>query len=157
MHGLRTTSVLILDDNDEDALRIQKSLSLRGIGAILIPGALGEQRPSEPITGIRVAVLDIDLGLLTAAAGQVRHTARLVDELIDPRNGPYVAVVWTSNPEYFDLFREELLANRCPPVLTVELDKTEVLNEPTEATRADAASTTTAPQSCIMPSPCSDH
>ena len=138
MHGLRTSSVLILDDSDEDALRIQKSLSSRGIGAILVSGAPDERRPSEPITGVRVAVLDINLGLLTDPGGQVRHTAGLVDTLIHPRNGPYIAVVWTSNPEDFDLFREKLEANRCPPVLTVKLDKNEVLEESDEAARADA-------------------
>ena len=138
MHGLRTSSVLILDNSDADALRIQKSLSSRGIGAILVPGAPGEPRPSEPLTGIRVAVLDIYLGVSAGPEGEIQHTRRLVDALIDPDNGPYVAVVWTSNPDDFEMFKEKLRDIRCPPVLTVKLDKNKINDEQSETARAEA-------------------
>ncbi len=128
MHGLRTSSVLILDDDDDDAIKIQKALALRCIGAILVPGAPDELRPTCSISGIRVAVLDIDLGQGTDAPSRVRHTKSIVDPLIDRNNGPYVAVVWTSNSEDFDLFKNQLLTIQCPPVLTVMLDKTDVLS-----------------------------
>ena len=138
MHGLRTSSVLILDNSDADALRIQKSLSSRGIGAILVPGAPGEPRPPAPLTGIRVAVLDIYLGVSAGPEGEIRHTTRLVDALIDRDNGPYVAVVWTSNPADFEMFTERLRGIRCPPVLTVKLDKNEIDEEANEEMRAEA-------------------
>lgn len=127
MHGLRTSSVLILDDKDEEALPIQKSLGSHGIGAVFVPGSLDALRPSEPMTGIRVAVLDIHLGFLGGREGSLRHTAGLVDSLIDQDNGPYVAVVWTTNPADFESFKEQLQENRCPPVLTVKLDKEDVI------------------------------
>ena len=128
MHGLRTSSVMILDDDDDDALRIQKALALRRIGAILVPGAPDELRPQCPLNGIRVAVLDIDLGQGTDGPSRARYTRSIVDPLIDRDNGPYVAVVWTSNPEDFDLFKNQLQMIQCPPVLIVKLDKTDVLN-----------------------------
>ena len=127
MHGLRTSSVLILDDDDDDALKIQKALALRRIGAILVPGAPDELRPLCPLNGIRVAVLDIDLGQGTDGPSRARYTRSIVDPLIDRNNGPYVAVVWTSNSEDFDLFKKQLKKIQCPPVLTVMLDKTKVL------------------------------
>jgi hypothetical protein len=127
VHGLRTSSVLILDDDDKHALAIQKSLTLRGIGAILVPGALDEDRPECTFKGIRVAVLDIHLGAGTDAHGRARHTGRVVDSLIDTENGPYVAVIWTDNPDDYEVFCGELDTIRCPPVLTVKLEKSEVL------------------------------
>ena len=127
MHGLRTSSVLILDDKDDEALLIQKSLGSHGIGAVFVPGSLDALRPSEPMTGIRVAVLDIHLGFLGGVEGSLRHTAGLVDSLIDQDNGPYVAVVWTANPNDFESFKEQLQGNQCPPVLTVKLKKEDII------------------------------
>ena len=129
MHGLRTTSVLVLDDCDADALKISKALAQRGIGAILVPGASDERRPGCPLSGIRVAVLDINLGNETSTTmlGRIRHTAGVVNGLIDRTNGPYVAVVWTANKEEYTEFQKALQSIGCPPVLTVKLDKPEVL------------------------------
>ena len=124
MHGLRTSSVLVLDDSDKDALEIQKALALEGIGTIFVSGAEGREQPSRPLRGIRVAVLDI---YLLQAEGdvvrQVRHTKDIVNQLIDEENGPFVAVVWTGNPEDFERFKGELQQIDCPPVSAVPLDK----------------------------------
>ena len=138
MHGLRTSSVLILDDKDDEALLIQKSLGSHGIGAVFVPGSLDALRPSEPMTGIRVAVLDIHLGFLGGVEGSLRHTAGLVDSLIDQDNGPYVAVVWTANPGDFESFTEQLQENRCPPVLTVKLNKEDVIGSDGAEDQAEA-------------------
>ena len=130
MHGLRTTSVLVLDDCDTDAMKIAKALAQRRIGAILVPGASDERRPRCSLSGIRVAVLDIDLGAGTGSTMQdkIRHTVRTVDRLVHDNNGPYVAVVWTTNIENYTEFKKALNEISCPPVLTVELDKAEILS-----------------------------
>ena len=130
MYGLRTSSVLILDDEDEDALKIAKSLALRSIGAVLVPGAADELRPTRPLSGIRIAVLDIDLGpgMGNDMPSKIWTTKGVVDRLIDPRNGPYVAVVWTTNTEDYCDFKEALEAIKCPPVMTVMLEKMATLN-----------------------------
>ena len=123
MHGLRTSSVLILDDKDSDALTIQKALAKDGIGAVLVPGAAGQPRP-QGLRGIRVAVLDIHLlDIVTDATASVRHTANVVNDLIASDNGPYVAVVWTQETEDFRQFEEELRKIACPPISAVSLDK----------------------------------
>ena len=129
MHGLRTSSVLVLDDSDDDALEIQKALALEGIGTIFVSGAEGREQPSKPLRGIRVAVLDIHLlAVESDVAQQVRHTKGIVNGLIDRENGPYVAVAWTSNHDAFTLFAEELQKLDCPPALTVSLEKRPVLD-----------------------------
>ena len=135
MQGLRTTSVLIVDDCDADALKIQKSLALQDIGAVLVSGAPDQARPVCPLSGIRVAVLDIHLGFGTDGISRVNYTTGIVDSLIHSENGPYVAVVWTSNREDYELFKSKLRTIKCPPVLTVKLDKGEVF-ELKEADRA---------------------
>ena len=127
MHGLRTSSVLILDDNDVEALEIQKALAFEGIGSVLVPGAVDALRPDTQLTGIRVAVLDIDLGQGTNSPDRVRHTVGIFESLMDKDNGPYVAVVWTQNAGDYKLFSERLHGSNCPPVSTVSLEKTEVL------------------------------
>lgn len=136
MHGLRTSSVLILDDNDEEALAIQKSLASCGIGAIFVPGAPDEERPDDSVTGVRVAVLDIYLGVGTSVEAQVSHTTNIVNDLIDRENGPYVAIVWTSNPDDFDLFVERLSHIDCPPVCARMLDKGTVLGSGSQRDQA---------------------
>lgn len=137
MHGLRTSSVLILDDNHDDALEIQRSLALHGIGAILVLGGQEMEKPSERATGIRVAVLDIYLGATTNAAEEIRQTTRVVDELISEENGAYVAVVWTANPSDYEEFEKQLRKIRCPPVRAVKLDKNKVLQN--DVSRSDKA------------------
>ena len=132
MHGLRTSSVLVLDDSDEDALKIQRALALQGIGAVLVPGAADQPRPEKPLSGIRVAVLDIDLGVGTDAVSRVRHTTGIVGSLIGPDNGPFVAVVWTENKDYYELFEQELGTLECPPVSIAKIDKPPVNEMPAE-------------------------
>ena len=133
MHGLRTSSVLVLDDTEDDAFRILKSLALRGVGAILVTGPVEGTLPSRPLKGIRLAVLDIHLGIGTDSPSRVRSTRDIVSRLIDGDNGPYVAVIWTSNPEDYVLFSDELKTIECPPLLTVMLEKVHVLDLSPEA------------------------
>lgn len=128
MHGLRSSSVLVLDDTDDDALKIQKSLALRGIGSILVPGPMKGELPECSLKGIRVAVLDIHLGFGNDSQSRVQHTRGVVDRVIDKENGPYVAVIWTSNAEDYDLFCEALKTIKCPPILAVKLEKSSVIN-----------------------------
>ncbi len=128
MQGLRTSSVLVLDDCDDDAQKIQEALAFRGIGAIMVPGGSDRVRTEDTIRGVRVAVLDINLGVGTDGPSRVRHTRGVVEPLIDARNGPYVAVVWTTNEEDFSLFEEQLREMRCPPIRTEMLAKDEVLD-----------------------------
>ena len=137
MHGLRTSSVLILDNNEQEALVIQKALATHGIGAVFIDGKPETPRPGEPLTGIRLAVLDIHLGVRTGADKEMEHTTGLVDNLIDEQNGPYVAVVWTKNPDDFEAFKAHLRKIKCPPVLTVQLSKADVLQDPSTSKQAE--------------------
>lgn len=116
MLGLRTSSVLVLDDSDEDALKIQRALALAGIGSVLVPGAPDAVRPEDPLSGIRVAVLDIDLGVGHDAASRVDHTMDIVRPLIDKENGPFVALAWTANDDCFEPFGRELRTPECRPV-----------------------------------------
>ena len=134
MYGLRTSSALVLDDEDEDALKIAKSLALRRIGAVLVPGAADELRPTCSLSGIRIAVLDIDLGpgMGSDMPSKIRNTRRVVDSLINPANGPYVAVIWTANTEDYYDFKKALETIQCPPVKAVMLDKVATLESEEE-------------------------
>lgn len=137
MHGLRTSSVLILDDDVDDALVIQKALASQGIGAVLVIGGPEMKRPDVPLTGIRVAVLDIHLGVGTGSGGQIEHSKGVVNNLIDGQNGPYVAVVWTQKKDDYKAFKTQLDKITCPPVLTVPLNKADVLQVPSTSKQAE--------------------
>lgn len=129
MFGLHTSRVLLVDDDATDALPILKSLGLHGIGAVYLSGAIGDPVPEQPLSGIRVAILDIYLNVLGDPATRMQQTVQLVDRIVSEDNGPYVAVVWTSNPDDFEQFKSRLMQNRCPPVLMVPLDKSEVMSQ----------------------------
>lgn len=134
MFGLHTSRVLLVDDNEDDALPILKSLGQQGIGVIYVSGTLDNPPPSQALTGIRVAILDIYLEFQGDPDTRMRRTVQLIDSIISRGNGPYVAVVWTSTPSDFEEFRTQISGIQCPPILAVALDKQSIreLTDPVE-------------------------
>ena len=60
MDGLRTTRVLVIDDRRDEAQGVIDALARDGIGAVYYSQDV-RNHPRKPLTGIRLAALDMNL------------------------------------------------------------------------------------------------
>ena len=126
MDGLKTTRVLVIDDDVDEATLFMEALAQHGIGSIRFSGEM-EKLPTEnnKLTGIRLAVIDMDLD---GAGGDVNvvipRLLGIMGRLLAKDNGPYLAVAWTKHDEYVDSFRERCPSElACPPIGIIPMPK----------------------------------
>ena len=127
MIGLSGTRVVVVDDNEGEALPIIRAFSQRGIPAAFFDGNRnGLPRKDRRLRGVRLAILDMVLapGAITDDA-KVSPVITTLERLLDPDNGPYAVLVWTAHHELRDVFETRLfMAPNVPkPILTVMVEK----------------------------------
>ena len=124
MDGLRTTRVLVVDDQRKEAEIIIDVLASVGIGALYYSEKV-KSHPKQPLTGIRLAALDMNLeNLPTAnAVAATASTLSVLSNLISKNNGPYIAIAWTKHEELVEEFRARAATLPCPTIAVVSLIK----------------------------------
>ncbi len=128
MDGLKTSRVLVLDDDIKEAMLFMEALAKRSIGSIYFPGDDEGKLPTEEsrLTGIRLAALDLDLGIGGEAGTVIDVLVRTLNKLIHEKNGPYLAIAWTSRDDtYFDEFKNRLTDLTCRPVGVIKMQKSD--------------------------------
>ena len=130
MEGLRTTRVLVIDDRRDEAQGVIDSLARDGIGAIYYSQDL-TSHPNQPLTGVRLATLDMNLENLPPTDPPAATAAILsvLGRLIAKQNGPYLAIAWTKHPELVEEFTNRAAALPCPPIRVIPLVKADVKTE----------------------------
>ena len=132
MDGLRTARVLVLDDVLKEAMPFMEALAKRGIGSIYFSGE-EEQLPTADcgLTGIRLAAIDLNLDVEGEARDAIGKLVTVLNRLIHPNNGPYLAIAWTAgcNDDYFNEFQKIQLSLNCRPVQTIRMNKGDYLND----------------------------
>lgn len=129
MNGLGTSAVLVVDDDEADAVPLIQSLSSEGVGSLYLSGDPDHFPTKGTLRGIRLAVLDVDLlGVDRPAAEMVKDPLRVLDAVITRDNGPYMVLLWTTNDTVEELFREGAATLDWPPVATCVLSKSDVRN-----------------------------
>jgi hypothetical protein len=129
--GLTGARVLLLDDDPGDALPVIRAFSKAGIPLAYYDGKpSGFPRKADRLRGVRLAILDMDLGEGTSDASKASALVQKFSRVLDPGNGPYGILIWTNNPDLRELtaryiFAKEDLPN---PVFIVELTKAECKN-----------------------------
>lgn len=129
MNGLLGARVIIVDDKADEALPVIKAFARKGIPTTFFDGTIGELPPqSKPLSGVRLAILDMDL--IEGGASEKAKAAALVtrlERILGPANGPYVALLWTNHPELREEFESYAFSSKkLPnPILTVLLTKAE--------------------------------
>ena len=82
MIGLKTSRVVVVDDQPTESVPIMKILSKLGVGALYFEGNLSEL-PSNPINGIRVVFIDMDLlGRGGEANAVVGNTVAVLERIV---------------------------------------------------------------------------
>ena len=129
MLGLRTSRAVIIDDSKEDAEALVRALASDGVGAIVFSGepAAVMPRPPKPLHGIRLALVDMNLveGISEPRA-IIGTLMSVLEEIIAPDNGPYLAIAWTKEPELVELFAAELRDKPFRPVAVLTVAKADV-------------------------------
>lgn len=134
MIGLRSTRVIIVDDDQNEALPIMKAFAKKGIPCAYFHGANLKELPEEKdkFLGIRLAVLDMDL--VPGVGDKKSKISTLIsclERLLSPDNGPYIALIWTNNPGLKDLFEQNIFSstNLPNPIDIIMLTKAECKNK----------------------------
>jgi hypothetical protein len=130
VRGLATASVVVIDNDPEDALPLIKAFSSAGVGAIYLSGDRDEFPDASALRGIRLIALDIHLTNLDMSDEQtVRQPVQVLQSIIERGNGPYLVLLWTSRPELAELFRRYVKDIEWPPVMTCVLGKDKVRDD----------------------------
>ena len=125
MNGLRTARVLVLDNEIEEAKPFMEALAKRGIGSTYFSGNADMLPcPDQKLTGIRLAALDLDLGVGGEAPAVIGTLVGIVNRLVRQDNGPYLAIVWTgTDEEYFREFVNRQAELDCQPIHIIRMNK----------------------------------
>lgn len=116
--------MLVVDDQRDEAQGVIDALARDGIGAVYYSQDV-RNHPGNPLTGIRLAALDMNLESLptTDPVAATAATLSVLGSLVDENNGPYLAIAWTKHKELVDEFRRRASTLPCPPIATVPLIK----------------------------------
>jgi len=100
MNGLIGARVLLLDDEPKEALPVIKAFSKAGISITYFDGSEDSfPLEAERLRGVRLAILDIDLGFGSNAKNRASTLAARFSKIISDKNGPYGVLIWTNHPE----------------------------------------------------------
>jgi hypothetical protein len=94
-------SVLIIDDNIEEALPLIKLLSKNGIASTYYTGIRDADLPAQPAQKIRLAFLDIQLIPGLSKSNYATNIKKLLHQIIPDENGPYILIIWSGLSEVY--------------------------------------------------------
>jgi len=112
MNTLRTARVLILDDNPDEAMPVVQALGSLGIGCVYVSGEkIEDVEKLRPFSGIRVAFVDMKLGIEGTARQVVAKTVRVLNAVLAKDTSPIVLIAWTNHPEFVEEFTKAVKQN----------------------------------------------
>jgi len=133
MTGLNGARVIVVDDDENDALPILKAFAKKGIPTAFFDGSpRGLPLKNDRLRGVRLAILDMDL--IGGGASEKSKAAALVkriERILSPNNGPYAVLAWTNHPELLESFENYVFAikNVPKPIFSFMLTKAECRNK----------------------------
>lgn len=107
MEQLRSSRILVLDDNPKEAMTVVQALQRMGLNALFYDG--NQKAPfAEKMRGIRVLFVDMVLEEYGADHNDPDGCAAMVvsalERVLEPGDGPLVVICWTGHPEVKDAF-----------------------------------------------------
>lgn len=140
MIGLRGAKVLLVDDTLEEALPVIKACAKKGIPVAYFDGNINDlPADSEKLSGVRLAILDMDLvGAGDTDENKVSTLIARLQAILDTHNGLYTMIAWTKHAhliglldqKLFTLFRASSDPDKVPlPVFCVRLEKKDFKND----------------------------
>jgi hypothetical protein len=111
VNTLETTRVCVIDDEQEEYIKLIHALSRLRLGCIHIGGDKIEDLPpvGQPLHGLRLVFLDMQLGSEgTDEAVVTSHTAQVFSRVVPSTAGPLLVVVWTKHANLVEVFQKRL-------------------------------------------------
>lgn len=117
MKGLQAAKVVVLDDDEDEAVYVLNALAVMGIAAAFYNPTKGQETfPAEPLSGVRLAILDMDLvGAGTDDKSKISALIGAIRRILSVSNGPYSVLVWTKHPDLQEAFERALFATPDAP------------------------------------------
>jgi hypothetical protein len=133
MIGLKGARVIVVDDNEEEALPILRAFAKKGIPTAFFDGNLiGFPSKGHRLSGVRLAILDMNLVLgHTSNKEKAAALVNVLGQILSPQNGPYAILAWTMHPEVLEDFKKYLFAAQSVPnpIFIVVLEKRDCKNK----------------------------
>lgn len=100
MNGLNGARVLLLDDEQQEAMPIIKAFSKVGVPVVYFEGKEKEfPKIKNKLRGVRLAILDMNLGVTGSNETIASTLVQALSRIISPDNGPYGVLIWTNHPD----------------------------------------------------------
>lgn len=125
--SLATARVLVVENDPNDAAGLLSALGAGGMGAVYLTGNVEDL---TKLSGIRLAFLDLVLDG-TGTEPSLDQLAGIIESCIDVKNGPWIAIAWTSRPEDVDKLRAYLgeKLGEAAPLIVGQIDKADVRSD----------------------------
>src|ERR1041384_1660503 len=98
MEQLRSSRILVLDDDPKEAMTVVQALQRMGLTALYHDGNTDDPVP-EKMRGIHVLLVDMVLGAHGADHNDPEACAGMVvsalERVLEPNEGPLVVICWT--------------------------------------------------------------
>jgi hypothetical protein len=122
-------SIVIVDDQIDEALPLMKVLSKNGIPFKYFNGK-AEELPDSPLDNVRILFLDIELeGMegVTADKTKLSALANVISRIVTTKCQPYVIIAWTKHKELVSSLNGYL--KELSPLFPLCIDKSECKTE----------------------------
>jgi hypothetical protein len=133
MKGLAGARVVLVDDDVTEAMPVIKAFSRAGVPVAYFDGTESElPRLTGRLRGVRLAILDMDLGVGGPAENKASTLVGVLGRIIAEDNGPYGILIWTKHPELKDLVTQYIYErSEVPnPVFVTMLKKANFIKSP---------------------------
>ena len=128
---LPSNRIILVDDNENDLTKLSTVFYENGIGCRKLKY---DSMYNEPLTGVRIAFFDINLGGYADETSRNANLKSAISSYISKDNGCFILVFWTSRIEWIDSFidfinrdEDEMKAYIHPYHIT-HIDKSEFLD-----------------------------
>src|ERR1700733_6294441 len=93
--------IVIIDDSPEDVMHLSEALTRNKFPFLFYKNLDMEDMPSEPVRGVRLVFLDLDLGLGgTSPIEKIRLVQERLYRIIEP-GCAYILVIWSSHEDRY--------------------------------------------------------
>ncbi len=106
-------SVVVVDDQVNEAMPLLQSLAKKHIPAIYFEGGNPDALPEIPLKNIRLLFLDLNLTKRISNDEQSIKSSLFVNikKIVSEENGPYVLVVWSTKEDLYSNILDKLFGN----------------------------------------------
>lgn len=116
--------VVVIDNEESEAIPLLKVLFINGIAAAFFTGMQSEL-PRKPLEGIRVVFLDLELVYSNKKKTIKATLQKVLGKIISKNNGPYILIFWSVHESDYtkalqELFDDQLSCIKPAVVLSLE-------------------------------------